>query len=315
MLGFQPPAIGEEEIAAVAETLRSGWLTTGPKAAELERRFAEFVEAEHVLAVASGTAALHLRAARRRRRPGRRGDHDSDHLAGDRERDRPRGRDAGVRGRARLRPQHRPRRMSPSSSATGRRRSCPSTSPASPPTWIRCSRHGIPVVEDAAHAAESAYRGRKVGVDRRRDLLLALRDEEHRGRGGRPDLDERRDDRGGDREPAPDAPRRRLALRHRRPRLQGEPLGRAGGDRALPARQGGASRRDPPAPVRRLRRGGRGARRDRAARPRRPRHARATTSTSSESTPSGPERRATSTSGCSPRRTSRRASTSSPCTS
>ena len=29
-LGFQPPAIGEEEIAAVAETLRSGWLTTGP---------------------------------------------------------------------------------------------------------------------------------------------------------------------------------------------------------------------------------------------------------------------------------------------
>jgi dTDP-4-amino-4,6-dideoxygalactose transaminase len=60
MLGFQPPAIGEEEIAAVAETLRSGWLTTGPRAAELEERFAEYVGAEHVLAVASGTAALHL---------------------------------------------------------------------------------------------------------------------------------------------------------------------------------------------------------------------------------------------------------------
>ena len=59
-LGFQPPAIGEEEIAAVAETLRSGWLTTGPKAAELERRAAEVLEAEHVLAVASGTAAMHL---------------------------------------------------------------------------------------------------------------------------------------------------------------------------------------------------------------------------------------------------------------
>ena len=40
MLGFQPPAIGEEEIAAVAETLRSGWLTTGPRAAELEQRMA-----------------------------------------------------------------------------------------------------------------------------------------------------------------------------------------------------------------------------------------------------------------------------------
>jgi dTDP-4-amino-4,6-dideoxygalactose transaminase len=60
MLGFQPPAIGEEEIAAVTETLRSGWLTTGPRAAELERRMAEFLEAKHVLALASGTAALHL---------------------------------------------------------------------------------------------------------------------------------------------------------------------------------------------------------------------------------------------------------------
>ena len=40
MLGFQPPAIGEEEVAAVAETLRSGWLTTGPRAALLEERLA-----------------------------------------------------------------------------------------------------------------------------------------------------------------------------------------------------------------------------------------------------------------------------------
>ncbi|MFL5950067.1 MAG: DegT/DnrJ/EryC1/StrS family aminotransferase [Gaiellaceae bacterium] len=60
MLGFQPPAIGEEEIAAVSETLRSGWLTTGPSAAKLEQRMQEFLEAEHVLALASGTAALHL---------------------------------------------------------------------------------------------------------------------------------------------------------------------------------------------------------------------------------------------------------------
>ena len=59
-LSFQPPAVGEEEIAAVADTLRSGWLTTGPRAAELERRAAEYLEAAHVLAVASGTAALHL---------------------------------------------------------------------------------------------------------------------------------------------------------------------------------------------------------------------------------------------------------------
>ncbi len=59
-LGFQPPAIGEEEIAAVTETLRSGWLTTGPRAALLEERMSAYLEADHVLAVASGTAALHL---------------------------------------------------------------------------------------------------------------------------------------------------------------------------------------------------------------------------------------------------------------
>jgi dTDP-4-amino-4,6-dideoxygalactose transaminase len=59
-LGFQPPAIGEEEVEAVAETLRSGWLTTGPRTAELEARFADYLGARHVVALSSGTAALHL---------------------------------------------------------------------------------------------------------------------------------------------------------------------------------------------------------------------------------------------------------------
>ena len=59
-LSFQPPAIGEEEIEAVTETLRSGWLTTGPRSQELERRFAEYVGANHAVALASGTAAMHL---------------------------------------------------------------------------------------------------------------------------------------------------------------------------------------------------------------------------------------------------------------
>jgi dTDP-4-amino-4,6-dideoxygalactose transaminase len=59
-LSFQPPAITEEEIEAVSETLRSGWLTTGPRTAELEARMREYLEAKHVLAVSSCTAALHL---------------------------------------------------------------------------------------------------------------------------------------------------------------------------------------------------------------------------------------------------------------
>jgi dTDP-4-amino-4,6-dideoxygalactose transaminase len=59
-LGFQPPAITEAEIEAVAATLRSGWLTTGPRTAELEDRMRDYLDAKHVLAVSSCTAALHL---------------------------------------------------------------------------------------------------------------------------------------------------------------------------------------------------------------------------------------------------------------
>jgi dTDP-4-amino-4,6-dideoxygalactose transaminase len=62
-LSFQPPAIGPEEVAAVTETLESGWLTTGPRATELERRVAELAGAKYAVALSSGTAALHLSLA------------------------------------------------------------------------------------------------------------------------------------------------------------------------------------------------------------------------------------------------------------
>jgi dTDP-4-amino-4,6-dideoxygalactose transaminase len=161
-LGFQPPAIGEEEIAAVAETLRSGWLTTGPSAAELERRFAEYVDAKHALAVTSGTAAMHLALAALGVGPGDevittaitwpatanvivhvgarpvfadvRADDlniDPDHVASL----------VGPKTKALL-PVH----------LAGQ--------PADlDPLWAL----DLPVIEDAAHAVESAYRGRKIG--------------------------------------------------------------------------------------------------------------------------------------------------------
>jgi dTDP-4-amino-4,6-dideoxygalactose transaminase len=57
---FAKPSIGEEEISAVAESMRSGWLTTGPKTREFEIAFAEEIGVKHALAVNSATAGLHL---------------------------------------------------------------------------------------------------------------------------------------------------------------------------------------------------------------------------------------------------------------
>lgn len=57
---FAIPDVGEEEIAEVAKTLRSGWLTMGPKTREFEAALAKYTGAEHAVAVNSCTAALHL---------------------------------------------------------------------------------------------------------------------------------------------------------------------------------------------------------------------------------------------------------------
>ncbi|MDX6436046.1 MAG: hypothetical protein QOK34_880 [Gaiellaceae bacterium] len=162
MLGFQPPAIGEEEIAAVTETLRSGWLTTGPRAAELEQRMTEYLEAEHVLALASGTAALHLALVALGLGPG-----DEvittpitwpatanvivhtgatpvfvDVLEGDLNID-PALAAAAVTERTKV--------------------ILPVDLAGQPADLDPLLELGIPIVEDAAHAAESRYRGRKVG--------------------------------------------------------------------------------------------------------------------------------------------------------
>jgi dTDP-4-amino-4,6-dideoxygalactose transaminase len=161
-LGFQPPAIGEEEIAAVAETLRSGWLTTGPRAALLEERMAEYLEAKHVLAVASGTAALHLALV----------------ALGIREGDEvittpitwPATANVIVHAGAKpvfvdVRPGD--LNIDPElvgAAVTERTKAIMPVHLAGQPCDLDpIHALGLPVIEDAAHAAESAYRGRKVG--------------------------------------------------------------------------------------------------------------------------------------------------------
>ncbi len=52
--------LSEADLDAVAQTLRSGWLTMGPRTQEFEARFAEHLGVKHALAVSSCTAALHL---------------------------------------------------------------------------------------------------------------------------------------------------------------------------------------------------------------------------------------------------------------
>jgi dTDP-4-amino-4,6-dideoxygalactose transaminase len=62
-LSFSPPSIGEEEIDEVVDSLRTGWITTGPKVKRFEEEFAAFVGSPQALAVNSGTAAMHVALA------------------------------------------------------------------------------------------------------------------------------------------------------------------------------------------------------------------------------------------------------------
>jgi dTDP-4-amino-4,6-dideoxygalactose transaminase len=162
LLSFQPPAITEEEIAAVSETLRSGWLTTGPRTAELEARLGDYLEAEHVLAVSSCTAALHLSLVALGVGPGDEvitpsltwpatanvivhcgatpifADVCDDTLNVD--------------------PEHVRALVSERTKAI-----IPVDLYGQPADLDELAAIGLPIVEDAAHAVESRYRGRKVG--------------------------------------------------------------------------------------------------------------------------------------------------------
>jgi dTDP-4-amino-4,6-dideoxygalactose transaminase len=62
-LSFSPPAISEQEIDAVVDTLRSSWITTGPKTKTFEGEFANYVGSPDALAVNSCTGAMHIALA------------------------------------------------------------------------------------------------------------------------------------------------------------------------------------------------------------------------------------------------------------
>ncbi|ATR82201.1 UDP-4-amino-4-deoxy-L-arabinose aminotransferase [Pseudomonas sp. HLS-6] len=59
-LPFSRPSIGDEEVAAVEQVLRSGWITTGPKNQELEQQFAAYVGCKHAVALSSATGGMHI---------------------------------------------------------------------------------------------------------------------------------------------------------------------------------------------------------------------------------------------------------------
>ena len=60
MVPFSPPDITEEEIEAVSEVLRSGWITTGPRTKQLEKELAAYMGTERAVCLNSATACLEM---------------------------------------------------------------------------------------------------------------------------------------------------------------------------------------------------------------------------------------------------------------
>jgi len=164
---FCRPAIDNDEISEVVSTLQSGWLTSGPRTAQFEAEFQKYVGARHALAVNSGTAALHVALAGLEIGPG-----DEvittpltfcatvnviRHVGAT-----PVLADIGPAGN-----------IDPASIAgriTKRTRAIIPVHFAGTPCdmdaiWALAKQHNLFVVEDAAHAAGTLYRGKHVGAE------------------------------------------------------------------------------------------------------------------------------------------------------
>jgi dTDP-4-amino-4,6-dideoxygalactose transaminase len=163
---FHRPSIGEEEISEVVETLRSGWLTTGPRTARFERDFQEYTGGPHAVAVNSATAGLHVALAALGIGPG-----DEVittpmtfcatvqtilHVGAT-----PVLADIGWDGN--IDPEEIAKRI------TGRTKAIIPVHMAGLPCdmaaiWSMARQRGIAVIEDAAHAAGARYAGRQIGA-------------------------------------------------------------------------------------------------------------------------------------------------------
>lgn len=166
-LPFSRPSIGAEEMAAVEQVLRSGWITTGPKNQELEQQFARYVGCEHAVALSSATGGMHVTLLALGIGPGDEVitpsqtwvstaniicllgatpvfvDVDQDTLMADVE-----AIAAAITPRTKaIVPVH-----------------YAGASFDLDPLYALGEQHGIPIIEDAAHAAGTRYRGRAVGA-------------------------------------------------------------------------------------------------------------------------------------------------------
>jgi len=160
------PSIGDDEVREVVDSLRSGWVTTGPKVKRFEADFANYVGARHAIAVSSCTAALHLALASLDIGPG-----DEVivptltfcatanvvvHVGA-------RPVVVDVREDFQIDPQAVERAITPRTRAILPVHYGGQACDLDEILAIG-ERHGIPVIEDAAHAVGAAYRGRKIGT-------------------------------------------------------------------------------------------------------------------------------------------------------
>jgi len=165
-LPFGLPSMGREEEEAVLEVMRSGWLTTGPKTHQFEKALAAYTGAKHAIAVNSCTAALHVALAARGIGPGDEVITSAITFPAT----------ANVvvhQGATPVLVDVDPTTLNllpdaVESAITPRTRAIIPVHMAGQPAemdriWDIARRHGLVVIEDAAHAIGAEYRGRRVG--------------------------------------------------------------------------------------------------------------------------------------------------------